>query len=298
MPGMTVSGGITGGFNPGLMSGVKTPQTDPLHPELWGRTPAPTAPVQQFGAPSNFTAAANTQASDYDKIMQAYQAAQKANSPINYTPVTPQLTQYSGPSASTMSAISNLNDLASNGGYSGQSIADLRARGVSPIRSVYASAQRNIDRQRTLQGGYSPNYTAATAKLTRDEAQQIGDANQNVNAGIAQNQASNRIGVAGTAASVSAELDRQKQQIEQENAAAVNRANELNAQLPLQYRQSNVQTSLAPIEGMKSLYGTTPALTSLFGNQVQSAEEIAAQKRAQDIGASEFGYSTASQLFR
>lgn len=74
---------------------------------------------------------------------------------------------------------------AQTGGFSPQDIQDLRARAIAPTRAVYANAQSNIDRQRSLQG-YSPNYTAATAKLTRDLANSTSDANVNANASIAQ----------------------------------------------------------------------------------------------------------------
>ena len=73
-------------------------------------------------------------------------------------------------------------DFANTGGYSPGNIADMRARAISPSRAIYANMQRNIDRQRALQGGYSPNYTAASAKLAREGSQEISDINQNVNA--------------------------------------------------------------------------------------------------------------------
>lgn len=259
---------------------------------------SPTNPLKQFGNPASFTAAATTQSNDYDRMMKQYEDLAKSTSgspQSQFTPVTPQLTKYQAPD---MTGLNNLNSLASNGGYSDQNIQDLRARGVSPIRSVYASAQRNIDRQRTLQGGYSPNYTAATAKLTRDEAQQVGDANQNVNAGIAQNVASNRLSIAPSAASLSAEMDRQRQAVESENAAAVNRANELNAQMFQSAKQSGFGNQFSTIEGMKSLYGATPGLTSLFGSQVMSAAELENQKRQQAIEQQNSATSAVAPMFR
>jgi hypothetical protein len=76
-------------------------------------------------------------------------------------------------------------DFANTGGYSGQDIQDLRARAIDPIRGVYSRAQSELDRNRALQGGYSPNYAAASSKMTRQLAHEVGDANVNVNASLA-----------------------------------------------------------------------------------------------------------------
>src|SRR5438093_3530252 len=81
--------------------------------------------------------------------------------------------------------MSDYNQFAQTGGFSPQAIQDIRARAIAPTRAVYANAQSNIDRQRALQG-YSPNYTAATAHLTRGLSDAISDANVNANASIAQ----------------------------------------------------------------------------------------------------------------
>src|SRR5713101_6860501 len=77
------------------------------------------------------------------------------------------------------------NQFAQTGGFSPQNIQDIRARAIAPTRAVYQNAQSNIDRQRAL-AGYSPNYTAATAHLTRGLADATSDANVNANASIAQ----------------------------------------------------------------------------------------------------------------
>ena len=82
-------------------------------------------------------------------------------------------------------ALSRFRDFSETGGFSPDDIRNIRARGVSPIRSVYAQAQQNIDRQRALQGEYSPNYTAATAKLSRELAGQLSGASTNVEAMLA-----------------------------------------------------------------------------------------------------------------
>lgn len=316
-------------------------------------------PTSLFGNPATFTAAANTQAGDYDRIMQSYADLLNKNStspyvapkvnptqvnsaatvaaPPNITPqlmnapsnITPQTASYTQ-SGDVTGSLANLSDLATTGGYSDTDIANIRARGISPIRSIYANAQRNIERQRSLQGGYSPNFSALQAKMARDEASQIGDVTTNVNAGIAQNVASNKLAATPAYASASAAANAAKTAADQRNADIINQINQYNSQqglqvgqfntgvinatnegnagrmmttnmtnadiinqineanaaramsanganagYDLQTQQLNKNASLAPIQGMASLYGTTPALTSLFGNQVGQAAGIA-----------------------
>lgn len=161
------------------------------------------------GAYGLYNTAVEQQAGDYSSIMQQYKNL--ANGP----------------------AMANLGELASTGGYSEGDKANLRERGLGPIRSIYSSANRDVDRQKAIQGGYSPNYGAVKAKMARDLSTSIGDQVTKVNAGIADSVANNRVGLAGTYA---------------------------NAQLQ-------------PVQGQQSLYGTTPALASTFGNQaLQSAQ--------------------------
>lgn len=289
-----------------------------------GIKPPPIAPTSMFGNPNTFTAAANQQASDYDSIMKSYGDIIKSSTnnpfvPTALTPnnasfnplnsenssLTPQLGRYNQ-SNDVTNSLSRLSDLATNGGYDAAGIADLRARGIAPTRSIYANAQQNIERQRALGGGYSPNFNATQAQLARDESAQIGDINTNVNAGIAQNVASNRIAAAPSYASASAnanaaqtESDRHNadivnqinqfnvqnktnndrynaegmNRINEINAAGTNRVNELNAAAITDANKFNRSNTLGAVQGQASLYGTTPALTNTFGNQVVQAAQ-------------------------
>ena len=236
-----------------------------------GWKPPPVDPKKKlFGSPSTFSAATNTQASDYDKIMQGYSDLIKSsNDPSNLGTVTPNLSPYTQ-SADVTGSLANLSDLATTGGYSEEGIRDLRARGMSPVRSVYASAQRNIDRQKSLQGGYSPNYTAATAKMARDMSEQIAGAETDVNARIAQNVAQNKLSVAPQYAGYSAIANAARTAAEGSDADRLNRAAEFNAMSAL----NRNQTTAGALGGMTSLYGTTPALVNTFGNQVVQAKQL------------------------
>jgi hypothetical protein len=346
-------------------------------------------PTSLFGNPATFTAAANTQASDYDKIMAQYDNLIRSSStnpitpsfvspssstpstttggfsprsfsdanfqPTSYQQVAPQTSQYRQ-SGDVTSSLSKLSDLATTGGYSEADKADIRARDISPIRSIYANAQQETERARALGGGYSPNFNAVTAQMSRDEANKIGDVTTAANAGIAQNVASNRIAAAPAYASASANANAAQTAADQRNADIINQinqanaqgiaetnrfnaaeqaqvgefnaqgrmatdqfntstaaaiaeanaqrqqqANEANANRQMQAGEFNTQTALdaaktnrnnmfGAIGGQTSLYGTTPALTSTFGNQVMQAGQLG--QGQQNINNNRFGQIT------
>lgn len=127
-------------------------------------------------------------------------------------------------------------DFSQNGGFSGQNIQDIRARSIDPIRSVYQNAQAGMDRQRSLQGGYSPNYMAASSQMARNLGQQVGDANTNVNAGIAQMQQQGR---------------------------------------------------LAGMQGQAGMYGATPGMSNMMGNQLAMSNNNLLNLGQQGINASD-----------
>jgi hypothetical protein len=221
----------------------------------------PKPPPQQAAASNNplvnqyklYNTAVQQNAGDYSDIMQQYKNL--LNKPA--TPYTP--------SAASTSAVANLGELSQSGGYSGADQANIRERGISPIRSLYAGAQRNIDRQRGLQGGYSPNYGALQAKLAREMSSSIGDQMTNVNATLAQNIAQNRMGAASNYASSAQNQD----------------------QMAQQQNQFNTQQPFNALSGMQSMYGTTPALSATFGNQAlqgaQLQQQINQQPQARQI---------------
>lgn len=291
---------------------------------LFNPSPPPKLPTSLFGNPATFTAAANTQASDYDRIMKQYADLLNKNNqnPIRSSTITPQTTGAQltpapdnisptlsphSQSSDVTGSLSNLSNLATTGGYSSGDVSDIRARDISPIRAIYANAQRNVERQRALQGGYSPNFGALQAKMAREESSQIGDMNTRVNADIAQGIASNKLTAAPSYASSSANANAALTAADQHNADIVNQINEANASRAFDASQSNAQTinqinqananrtlsadttnannlfnsqtanqnnTFGAIQGQTSLYGTTPALTNTFGDQVAQAAQI------------------------
>lgn len=179
-------------------------------------------------------------------------------------------------------AITNLGELSTTGGYSAGDIANLRARAVSPVRSVYGNATRNLNRQRSLQGGYSPNFSAATTKMARDMSGQMSSALTNANAGIAQNVAQNRIATSVPYASATAGEQANRNDFEQRNAEMRNRYGFENMQERVRQFQIPQQMKLSALQGMTNLYGTTPAVGALTQRGALSMAELQNQINQQN----------------
>lgn len=257
-----------------------------------------------------YQAAVNQNASDYDTIMgrystlfdQAQQGRQK-NSTINIPKVEATQRQFQSipgysRTAAMDSVMNQLQGFADTGGYSEGDINAFRARGLSPIRSIYASAQQNLARNKALQGGYSPNYGAMQAKLAREQSGIIGQHTMDLNAKIAEQvQEGKKFGLSNLSPLAAQEASAQNA-INMANAQGVNDTNaanadmatrvaELNAQLMMEAERANaanesnwMQQALAANQGAANLYGTTPALTNTFGNQVlqSNAQNLAGQQ--------------------
>jgi len=82
--------------------------------------------------------------------------------------------------------LSGYKDFAKTGGFSPLDISNMRARAVSPVRAVYANAMQNVERQKALQGGYSPGFGTLKARMAREQGQGISDAATNAEAGLAE----------------------------------------------------------------------------------------------------------------
>ena len=152
------------------------------------------------------------------------------------------------------SALSGYSNFAQTGGFSPEDLQNIRARMIAPIRSVYSQANSEVDRQRRLQHGYSPNYTAAKAKMAREQAYATSDASTNAEASIAQMLQSDKLaGLSGLSGTSSAARGQ----------------------------------NLSAINGQTGLYGTNPGLSQTFGQQVgqNTNQDLAGQGLQQDIGA-------------
>lgn len=167
-----------------------------------------------------------------------------------------------GPSSDYSSSVSNLKDLATTGGLSPEDVANLRARGVSPIRSIYSSANRDVDRQKAIQGGYSPNYGAVKAKMARELSDTLANKTTDVEAQIAEMKQRGRLSAAPGYASAASQQDRSAQDA---------------------------------LQGMTSLYGTTPALSSLYGGQAMQGAQLQNQVNQ---GNQQYGLDMISRLMQ
>jgi len=77
-------------------------------------------------------------------------------------------------------------NFADTGGFSNVDLGNIRARAVSPLRSVYSNANREVDRSRALQGGYSPGFNVLKARMAREQSSGLSDATTNAEGMIAQ----------------------------------------------------------------------------------------------------------------
>jgi hypothetical protein len=179
-------------------------------------------------------------------------------------------------------AISNLSDLSKTGGYSAADIDNMRARGVSPIRSVYANAQQDLQRQKALQGGYSPNLTAVTAKMAREMGSELSDATTNVNAGIAQNQAQNRLAASVPLANTTAGEQDAHNKFNLDTAGMQNQFSLANLENRFKSLSLPFELQGNALGGMTSLYGTTPATTALMQSGAQNQAQLEQNANQQD----------------
>ena len=162
-------------------------------------------------------------------------------------------------------------EFSKTGGYNTEDIANLRSRGTSPIRAAYANAQREVGRQRSLQGGYSPNAFAAQVKMAREQGQATADAQQNVEAGIVDSRNRNKLSGLGGMYGVEGQRLGADLEVGKFNATAQMRADESNAASANAASQQGRANQLGALNGMTNLYGTTPGMSGKFGDQLLAA---------------------------
>ena len=82
-------------------------------------------------------------------------------------------------------ALGGYRNFAETGGFSPQDIQNIRARSIAPIRAAYGQGMDELQRQRNVQGGYSPNFGAAMSQMQRQMSNKIGDQALNTEAELA-----------------------------------------------------------------------------------------------------------------
>src|SRR5437899_12018593 len=98
--------------------------------------------------------------------------AQNLRDTGGYSPVSPDLTNrgYEG-----------YQEFARTGGYSPEERQQFLRRSSAPISAMYSRAGDQLNRQRALQGGYMPGYTASNSRLLRGAAEQGAEASLGAN---------------------------------------------------------------------------------------------------------------------
>lgn len=269
-----------------------------------------------FGGPNYspenaFAQSIPTQGEDYDEIMQGYQnlmgggndpyggLISKYESELNsgnnqYKPVSyteaPEWQQ----------AYAKAQEYANTGGLSDSEQGNLRARAVSPIRSMYANMTRNMDRQKRLAGGFSPNYNASAARMAREGSEQIAGQVTNANAAIAEMVQKGRLAMTPEMAKLAAGKNSLMNEVNLQNAANQTKANDNRGNLLSGMNQAitgQQGNKIDALRGMTSLYGTNPGLVETYGNITQNQQNInnnaannSARNRSAGMGRALSGY--------
>src|SRR6266516_2248597 len=134
---------------------------------------------------------------DYGNVMGGYQQFQQGlgrPTKFNYQNVNaPRPGELNESYSALRGALPGYQEFSQTGGYSPTDIQELRARGVSPIRSAYGNTMMELDRSRALGGGYSPGYTAALSRAQTELPCQMADAMTGVNAKLAEDVRTGRL---------------------------------------------------------------------------------------------------------
>lgn len=221
-----------------------------------------------------YNKAVEQQAGDYDSIMSGYKNLISGYQPggqfdLSRNLNAPEQFNYSR-SGKVGQALSNLSGLSQSGGYTSDELASLRARGVSPIRAAYANALREMKRRVALSGGRSANFNAASSRMAREQSEMMAEAMNNLNASLAERVAQNRIGIAPAFASAANQENALANEMRARSTEANNQFDRDRVMLKRELG-SNIGDAL---RGMTSLYGTTPALSNLYGSQAGNAAQL------------------------
>jgi hypothetical protein len=229
---------------------------------------------------NNYQNASGQQMQDYRDLMDQFKNYQStAPGPVSAERVdynrTPEMEE----------AFGGYRNFMNTGGFSAQDIADMRARGVSPIRSTYANMQNELERQKNLQGGYSPNMAAAMTRMRGSTSQQMADQVQNINAYLTEQiQKGKMFGTSGMG-DLSTRDTEFSQRAKLANQAASLQAAGINASHP--------DPRLQALMGASSLYSATPGLMGTTGNQLLGSTQNWLNANQQGMGIGQMGINGA-----
>ncbi len=223
---------------------------------------------------NNYNQAIGQQMGNYSDIMNQYKQFQQGLTPstFNFQSVSANRPKELGKAYGYLDeAMPGYREFAKTGGYSPTDVQELRARGISPIRAAYGNTMMELDRARSL-GGQSgtPNYIAALSRAQRELPGQMADAMTGVNAQLAQDIRQGRQfglqGISNTGSTMGGLASSEAQRMLQ--AQMANQDADLRAQgMNEQSIQAMRQMQLASMGGQANLFGTTPGMSNMFGNQ-------------------------------
>lgn len=225
-----------------------------------------------------YDTSANMQMADYRRLMDDYSALARegaGKNNVGFDKVTYNRTP------EMEEAFGGYRNFMNTGGLSDVDQANLRARGISPIRAVYANSINEMERQKNLAGGYSPNFNAAAARMRSGTSQQIADQVQNVNAAIAEMvQKGKMFGTEGMG-NLSVQDTRFGQDAQHAN---------LNAALEIA-RNNLIDPRFQALNAQASLYGATPGLARTFGDMTDRSigNWLQAEGLNQNVGQQRIG---------
>lgn len=136
-------------------------------------------------------------------------------------------------------------DFANNGGFNEQNQQDYRARAFAPIRAAYQNANREVERNKSLSGGYSPNYNAAKAKMAREQSYSLGDASNNVEASMHDAITQGKLAGLGGMTNIDSSI--------------------------LNNETSRLGLGSSILGQLGNIYGTAPGMAQMYGNQMNTS---------------------------
>jgi hypothetical protein len=190
------------------------------------------------------------------------------------------------------SAIGHYGNFADTGGFSEADKQNIRERSIAPTRAVYSRGQENLSRNRALQG-FSPNYAAASTRMARDMGQAVADANIGANAEIARMvQQGKMFGASGLESAGlggqgrSTDIDALNLQAQLAGLQGMQSVDASNRAFGAASSEADRAAQLAALSGMTGLYGATPGLSNMFGNQLLNSgnQLLAGQQLQQGAG--------------
>lgn len=217
---------------------------------------------------NNYNNAVQRDTADYGRMMGGFQDYMK-NAKFGFERVKAERPAELNESYGYLrEAMPGYREFAATGGYSPQDIQELRARSTNPVRAAYGNSMMEMNRARSIGGaGGAPNYIAALSKAAREQSQGVADAQTNINAALAdqirQGKLAGLAGISGIGSTMGG--------LSSDEAGRILQANLANQGADLQTQGMADAAQRFGLSGQAGLYGTTPGMSSMFGNQALSA---------------------------